>query len=110
MKMLITLILTALLTPMAFADAISDNLMAQILQTDLLEDFWAGDDGADCFEPTVEITSIDQDQSIAHINVHQNGSAVGCYEVSWKCEVAFKEEGGHVELVSKSSNLNCQSL
>lgn len=109
MKMLTTLILTALLAPMAFAESLSDDLMAQIIQTDLLEDFWAGDDGEPCHEPTVEITAIDKDTSTAIIVVHQNGSAIGCYEQSWKCEVEFQQIDNQVSLLSTSDDLNCQS-
>lgn len=109
MKLLTPLILTALLAPMAFADALSDNLMAQLIQSDLLEDFWAGDDGEPCHEPTVKITAIDRENSTAYIVVHQNGSAIGCFEQSWQCEVEFQQTNDQVVLLSNSENLICHS-
>ena len=110
MKLLTNLILTALLTPMAFADAFSERLMDEITQSDLLEDFWAGDDGEPCHEPTVVITGLDTRASTVSIVVHQNGSAIGCYEQSWECVVEYQKEGDSLILITDSATMECKSL
>jgi hypothetical protein len=105
MKSLIIL-MALLLCHSSFANSVDDFLLMGITESEVLEDFWTGDDGEECGEPQVLILKR-LDKSLT-IKVIPTGYVIGCYEVEFVCSLTYRFVGNDLVFSTLDSTRDCQ--
>lgn len=94
---IITVLVLTLLTQQSYSsvnlnswEAFRAELNEQIINSDVLADFWYGDDGIDCGEPSFTVTGINFDASLINIEITQaEGTTYGCIKSPFVCEMRY---------------------
>ena len=83
------------------------NVIPPAFDPYILENFWYGDDGEACGEPSFTIKSQNfKDQTIT-IFITKTGLNIGCYETYYTCELSYITNKGHIELLPLDTGKSC---
>ncbi len=83
-------------------DPFKEVMLNAILQSQILNYFWAGDDGIDCGEPELDLLSVNYSEKKVVLAVHPAAQAHSCESRSMICEINFIENAsGSISLIDK---------
>lgn len=105
MKKTLLIIIACFLTLTTYAGiqsnpkAFEKKITEMIEDSDMLDDFWYGDDGEDCGEPNFSISKIDSKKQTVYLDIYQGKDSYFCIHHSpFKCEMKYSFKKGQLKL------------
>ena len=113
MKKVLLIIITGFLTLTINADdqphtkAFEKKITKMIEDSEMLDDFWFGDDGEDCGEPNFSISKIDFKKQTVYLDIYQGKDSYFClYHLPFQCEMKYKFKKEKLVLPKEIDMLN----